>query len=645
MLCLTSLRCRLCQFHLEEGDLAIAVAAHGPTSTNFFYCRPGGMTSVRAHETGTPGVLRIHAPIREGVTEHKGCLTRYRGEAYHSDCYQFNEGAPSRRYLAATRYSLDPGPSFTKKRWRGVEEMLALRLLGIMSGGLPLELWRKVAGLLVSECAVSNMQRVVRETSSANSMVLSVSTAIYAQHCWVEGVRYIQALQTDPSPCLISDPGQSKVGAVHIAEDHLGVTEIVCSSGEEMICRPLQGYEPRTGIWWTVLDTGWDDTRLRVLTDGIKIRSIYDDATPMYESQPHRYKVYCDVPLTMQPPLVVDESKLLPHSRALRLLADGSRAIRLTTIPLNSPDTVGYAMAWTEDAILYLQACREYQHDPATYREMDDGKHAGAMWSFFPVDPGEMIQEIWERVWSEEPRRTGTSHSPDSLLLVTTKGKFVLLGSYLSSGRINRGFWRVLYKPPLTPSLMFLDAAAELMTATFSGGPFSPRPHPTYLTATSTPQFLYRNGQGVDDVDLYFSSASLHDVKEVTVCYSPTGTVLGGSTLYPVVGMMFHYEDGRRACVGQYRLDWAKKSLQVGEEPKLCMGFGRVEENDNAHMMAVELSSPTDRADWEWVDVPFRGQLEWWTTLDQTQVSYEGRVSLFLALTSSSTSSSSSARS
>lgn len=113
-----------------------------------------------------------------------------------------------------------------------------------------------------------------------------------------------------------------------------------------------------------------------------------------------------------------------------------------------------------------------------------------------------------------------------------------------------------------------------------------------------------------------YTSCSLGHITEVHPCIKRTDPDR------QVMGMLLHYSDGHRECVGQYRLDWVAEPVVVGEMQKLyiCCKVGR---KGNRYVAAVTARAPGQAEGW-WHDVAQSGTLEWWFSSRHSILYYDG---------------------
>lgn len=119
----------------------------------------------------------------------------------------------------------------------------------------------------------------------------------------------------------------------------------------------------------------------------------------------------------------------------------------------------------------------------------------------------------------------------------------------------------------------------------------------------------------------HYTTCRLESVQSVTCCADPRARDS------PVVGMLLRYRDGRRACVGQFRVDWAARPFPVDDSRALRIGLG----TSAARIPYVaEISQRGEGGagpgGLRWMDVPWQGRLEWWFSQRQCRLDYsDGR--------------------
>ena len=109
----------------------------------------------------------------------------------------------------------------------------------------------------------------------------------------------------------------------------------------------------------------------------------------------------------------------------------------------------------------------------------------------------------------------------------------------------------------------------------------------------------------------FYTHCRLENVMEITYCMTKDR-----HNNPIIIGMLLRYENGRRACVGQYRPDWAGSPLRVDPRGSLWVGQG------SYHVEQVCFEAPAQRGSMLWTEIPLRGRLEW-------MVTYVGRNCLY----------------
>ncbi|KAH8891427.1 hypothetical protein GQ53DRAFT_841379 [Thozetella sp. PMI_491] len=98
-----------------------------------------------------------------------------------------------------------------------------------------------------------------------------------------------------------------------------------------------------------------------------------------------------------------------------------------------------------------------------------------------------------------------------------------------------------------------------------------------------------------------FSSCVLKDVISLTVCRDIS------LEHKPVIGILVHYRDGHRACVGQFRFDKTMEHVPVDHE-----FYIQFERKPDWRYVAQVVTCPPDAEDW--IKAKAGGKLEWWFT-------------------------------
>ena len=122
----------------------------------------------------------------------------------------------------------------------------------------------------------------------------------------------------------------------------------------------------------------------------------------------------------------------------------------------------------------------------------------------------------------------------------------------------------------------------------------------------------------------YFNKCRLEDVSHITCCVNQE------RAYRPIVGMMLHYQGGRRACVGQYRHDWVVQPPLIiadAESTPLIItmyrdcDYGNDPDDANGiYIMAASVGEAQVQSAgdlegehvWKTLRIPWSGWFEWW---------------------------------
>lgn len=122
-------------------------------------------------------------------------------------------------------------------------------------------------------------------------------------------------------------------------------------------------------------------------------------------------------------------------------------------------------------------------------------------------------------------------------------------------------------------------------------------------------------------VDYFYSDATLEGVVQVTPCRREL------ATYSPVIGLLLCYADGRRACIGEFRMDCVGQTLEVDDTSRgLHLGFARAEKVP-PHLARLELRPPRHKGSLRWLSLEWKGLLEWWFAYGHCKVYCEGQES------------------
>jgi hypothetical protein len=137
--------------------------------------------------------------------------------------------------------------------------------------------------------------------------------------------------------------------------------------------------------------------------------------------------------------------------------------------------------------------------------------------------------------------------------------------------------------------------------------PVEPREWPRSFVPASPP--IARDPNSMNQ---FFSSCRLDNLVEVVPCRSRQVGAWAGS----VMGLLFRYANGDRACVGSFRFDWAGETCEVGRTGRLYIGYGGKPKS----VRDISNEPPPVNMGLYWREVPLSGKLEWWSLLGEGKV-------------------------
>lgn len=278
--------------------------------------------------------------------------------------------------------------------------------------------------------------------------------------------------------------------------------------------------------------------------------------------------------------------------------------LRMVPFEFNKPNITGYSACW-RGRILHLQAHTEGE-DLAFYGDIDAHQRS-AVWIYMPVDPGELLSELWHRA--------GRTYEGVAMMLRTNQGRLATVGPRFPPWWPASPVWRRLLASPKLPSRIYFDVSQRGISRLAMDCSPTPAAKSPLAEICECPY-----PKQVANDALFHTVTTLEDVAEITICQ------MRSESYRPVIGLLILYRNGHRASVGQYRLDHVRETLTVETSPKLCFGFARTKYH-HAYIAKVTLFPPSDRMSYQWLDVPWKGRLEWWFSHEQSQLYHDGQIS------------------
>lgn len=270
----------------------------------------------------------------------------------------------------------------------------------------------------------------------------------------------------------------------------------------------------------------------------------------------------------------------------------------------NRPDIIGYSVCCNPAPIM-LHAHTSKDDDLSFYQSAP--RHS--VWVYVPLEQDEKIESIWMRARSRLNLEV-------ALVFHTDKGRTHLLGAQAKSALLACP-WILLDRPNGEPGHLFFDRKPFGISLL---GLSSKTPEQVPMPALPEP--LSSNPQQFSMEGMHWSKASVEDVVAVSCC-RPTARAYSD-----IIGLVFYYSDGRKACVGQIRLDCLGSPLVVNSSHNIYLGF-KTTDMECPYIARVEMSSNVvDDTVRMWLEVSWKGSIEWWYSSRQCQVWHNGRRSL-----------------
>lgn len=193
------------------------------------------------------------------------CRHDERAAACHAECISLQSTTGRELFeqitsngVTASRY--EPTPSEDLRRTSWLQSHFALAIQNAYP--LPAE----VCYIIAQYCVLWRAIRFQQPDQWGGNFRVSISTEIWARYTTFEDVEYIASLTNNPGKkgySVIHVPRSGKViNTIHLAEDHLGVRQLLFSTSEE--APPVK---ERTGVWWISLLLSTPDANVRGHTD------------------------------------------------------------------------------------------------------------------------------------------------------------------------------------------------------------------------------------------------------------------------------------------------------------------------------------------------------------------------------------------
>ncbi|KAH8895320.1 hypothetical protein GQ53DRAFT_838981 [Thozetella sp. PMI_491] len=603
------LRCQLCRFRIEGGDIALV------------------------RRTGDEGTGEVpFLPENMAQWDHLAIYMHRRRErglqvpCFHADCFNFSrrvfKADLTMDFVASMRYAFRASPNEDQRRIDRTRRFLASRLrdLDIKSApadpplllrSLPGELLLLVATFLVRECAVVTARESRDPLADCD---VDLFKNVYVQYELIDGVRYIRSLRNSDSTGgaggqsdrlwslqnrkLLDEKMQSDVvRTISFAWDHIGIRAIrFASRPDETNAKDKSTAVPAdviyhscddvetagaagsyTGPWWEHISRPSGIAQLRVKSDGTKIRGL--EAAEVNTSNASWASI-------THPREIISLSTLRPRT--------GTRPIRMRYFDCNAPDTEGYSVA-TNGYIINAIYTHRQRKNGIPYR---DTPRINDLWIYMPVDQNEYLTEI-----CVQRAHYGSGVDVRNMMFVTNLGRCTLFGT--PALHLPHRL-QTVHTPPRRQTRIFYNVPDDISKAMVRyiafHDPMPPtaRPYPPSLVPV-TP---------CPSTEVYepwlFSRCTLKGVAGITLCKDLS------LSHEPIIGMQLQYIDGARACVGQFRFDQALEKIAVDQ--KFYIRIQKTRDTwKSGYVSQVSAYPPSNNVEKEsWIAMDPNGNLEWW---------------------------------
>ncbi|VTT72053.1 unnamed protein product [Fusarium fujikuroi] len=289
----------------------------------------------------------------------------------------------------------------------------------------------------------------------------------------------------------------------------------------------------------------------------------------------------------------------------------------ISAIDWNRPDVIGYSFYGWDNTIMKIIPHKAGEKHPYDFGSTSQYVYS---WVYFPIDSDERISEAWIRRYgvkldSDSPNPAAT------LILRTSKGRLLTLGPQLKyqqpvGYKTHAKYDLVGTFPQDSPCRMYFanwETSGSWMR--FEGAS-------TFAKLKLRGCRNRRLGLLPDKCKYQYSSAELEGVRTVTPCRS-------WRHLDGILGLLLTYEDGRKRCVGEVRLDHLLAPIEVTSDtmwivyPETDEISWRAHDEDGSGVYFVSFEEP-DADEWEGqcIKIPMRGRLDWYFSQHQCHLSH-----------------------
>ncbi|KAK0672683.1 hypothetical protein QBC41DRAFT_379482 [Cercophora samala] len=592
-------RCRLCTFPIEDEEMMVAAA---PGSSRVSRPFVNEETNIVHEVSARPEKGELREEFRPCLPRCTHDQANIKGPAtgYHAECFDyagksFGDKAktpPSPDFFGAMEFSFEPMPLYDLRRRKKAEELIA-RKLGAIWSFLPHEICLMIAPYLVQEYTIGRLHALSssRCRSASPSKQLDTSNTVWARYINIGGIEYVHNLSNKKQEHYrkVFNPATSPdVDLLYVLEDPLGVRSLIFSNSKEKKLQPTSVSAcTETGEWWRVITLC--SPTLEIEHDGIKVRRIHTASSPNIAHELWPVPIHPEEIAALKVHKMTETTPNEPRHETLQIFQ----------FQINGPGVTGYSFCWS-NGFLFFYTHHEGEDIPVNmYRDCDQMFDI-PLWTHVPVEPDEFITSMYMRHSSVE--------AESCLWIRTSIEREYIIGPPISTS--TQTTWSRIFGPlsnnhpnhPVPSYFALSHTGIKHLAIPQSSTPS----HGPWIFPPTLPTAL-----GPDDPDYEFSrwlgsSALLSNLAEITPYRHPPSP-----TCHPldsqIQGLGLVYLDGRRAHVGQVRLDLATTPIDVRNASSIHLAVHKREYVIGVcYVTELRLDPPSlseRESAWRWIDI------------------------------------------
>ncbi|KAK1990624.1 hypothetical protein LX36DRAFT_390852 [Colletotrichum falcatum] len=573
-------RCGLCRFGLQFGDNIVAV-------------RPLDAERSQPYEHHIVGLTDTARGMQ---------FFECRGRCHHDEqrvaCHVYCIGitpnnASLSKIFTLTAYAFGPTLITEKRRihW------FRFHLTGILKTStrhilhLPEEVLHSIAAWALESQITCRRLAIDYANKACNGTIRVKSSVKTGEKIYARYIEFEDIILFDPSLT-------ESIDSLYVSNDHLGIRQLLFAHSSEQ-----STIKQTVGVWWRALKLESLGDLLLCHSDGLKLRDLHGATTAMLP------RVFFDLPQ-------------FSHRRVrCESLCKADPSYHISTVSCNNPQTTAYSLCWNRNIVM-LHAHRA-KENLDFYQDLQTTDEA-VLWLFMPLQTDEVLTQIWR---FNGPFKSAIAllvclvlsvalNSAHILQLVTNQGRSNFLGVQPRTNW-DHSDCTLLDLPSKSPSCIYAETTTfGIRTLGFETPKPEPQDRPPMIEWPNSSYPISRPHE-------YFAwnRTQLNDVVEVVPCYG----LSHGKTI--IIGLLFHYADGKTASVGQIRLDRLGKVLIVDSDCKLWLGFWQSDDGPCVSHAVLAPKQPRLLDCDSWLEVEWCDDLEWWFSNRQCQLSHQGRLS------------------